>query len=99
MELEVILFYSYGIFGLLLGIKSKDRVQLHVMGNPRDSGLSNIGAVLLSQSKKFRSRQPAVSGRLRLVLLAFLSKFARNGYCILAYSFAFQRERREACPG
>lgn len=48
MELEVKLFYSSGTLDLSLDIKVKDRVQLHVRGNRRNSGLRTISVVARS---------------------------------------------------
>lgn len=70
---EVKLFYSYGTWDLSLDVKVKDRVQLHVTDNPRNSGLSNEGVVLFPQSKKFRSRQPGVSRMSGVIFLALSS--------------------------
>lgn len=73
---EVILLYSYGTFGFSLDVKVKDRVQLHVTNNFRKSSLSNIAVMLLPQSKKFRCRQPNVSGMSVLIFLIF---YAQDG--------------------
>lgn len=48
---EVTLFYSYGTLGLSLDVKVKDGVQLQVMGNPGNSGLSNLGVVTFSKQE------------------------------------------------
>lgn len=69
---EITLLYSCGMLDLSLGVKVKHRVQLHVTNNFRNSGLSNMAIVLLPQSKKFRCRQPDVSGMSGLIFLAFL---------------------------
>lgn len=69
---EVLLLYSYGTFGFSLDVKVKDRVQLHVTNNFRKSSLSNIAVMLLPQSKKFRCRQPNVSGMTVLIFFDFL---------------------------